>query len=340
MTGKDHLYVGQIFIDREAFKMHMSLYAIANKFRFLIKRSEPGKMLLECSGQGCGWRVYAAKIGGCPRFEIRTLEKSHSCTVNERWGFRNHATSTIVGDMMRNRYGTGGGSGPSPGDLRDITRVDHSILISYWKAWKAREAAIDQGAGNAENAYVTLPSYLEALALENPGSIVGLETAPGPNGAHRFKYLFLAFGASILGYPYMRKVVIIDGTHLKGKYAGCLLTASAQDGNFQIFPIAFGIVDSENDQAWTWFFNKLKGIVADSEDLVFVSDRHNSIYSRIRRVSGLVNISFLLLSNKFLNGYQNKYMLRLYFTATFTNGSWRAACIIVNNDLISSNFPT
>lgn len=78
MTGKDHLYVGQIFMDREAFKMHMSLYAIANKFRFLIKRSEPGKMLLECGGEGCGWRVYAAKIGGCPRFEIHTLEKAHS----------------------------------------------------------------------------------------------------------------------------------------------------------------------------------------------------------------------------------------------------------------------
>lgn len=62
----------------------------------------------------------------------------------------------------------------------------------------------------------------------------------------------------------MRKVVIIDGTHLKGKYSGCLLTASAQDGNSQIFPIAFGIVDSENDEAWTWFFTKLQGGIPDS----------------------------------------------------------------------------
>lgn len=72
----------------------------------------------------------------------------------------------------------------------------------------------------------------------------------------------------------MRKVVIIDGTHLKGKYSGRLLTASAQDGNFQIFPIGFGIVDSENDQSWTWFFSKLQTVVPDSYDLVLVSDRH------------------------------------------------------------------
>lgn len=91
----------------------------------------------------------------------------------------------------------------------------------------------------------------------------------------------------------MRKIIIIDGTHLKGKYAGCLLTSSAQDENFQIFPLAFGIVDSENDHAWTWFFNKLQGIVANSEDLVFVSDRYNSIYSGIRRVSEMVNQYFI-----------------------------------------------
>ncbi|CAA7026202.1 unnamed protein product [Microthlaspi erraticum] len=48
----------------------------------------------------------------------------------------------------------------------------------------------------------------------------------------------------------MRKVVIVDGAHLKGRYGGCILTASAQDENFQIFPIAFAILDSENDNAW------------------------------------------------------------------------------------------
>lgn len=36
MTSKDHLFVGQIFADRDAFDLHMTLYVIANKFRFLI----------------------------------------------------------------------------------------------------------------------------------------------------------------------------------------------------------------------------------------------------------------------------------------------------------------
>ena len=39
----------------------------------------------------------------------------------------------------------------------------------------------------------------------------------------------------------------VDGAFLKCKFGGILLTASSQDGNNQIFPLAFAIVDSKND---------------------------------------------------------------------------------------------
>ena len=269
----------------------MSLHALANKYRYFVRNAEPDKVVLECSGVNCQWRVYATKIKGCPRFEIKTLDSNHCCTVSERGEFRRHATSSIVGGMMRSKY-VGTGSGPRLGALREMMRTDHSVPISYWTAWKSWEIAIENGRGNAEAAYSTLPSYLQQLAVANPGTLVALETSNGPGSVQCFKYLFLSFGASQKGFDFMRKVVIIDGTHLKGKFAGCLLTASAQDGNYQIFPIAFGIVDSENDQSWTWFFNKLLVVVPDSAKLVFVSDRHTAIYSGIRRVSTYFNLFF------------------------------------------------
>ncbi|CAN7071087.1 unnamed protein product, partial [Brassica oleracea var. botrytis] len=73
----------------------------------------------------------------------------------------------------------------------------------------------------------------------------------------RFLYLFLAFGASIDGFKKLCRVLVIDGTHLGGKYKGVLLTASGQDANFQIFPLAYAIVDSEDTEAWTWFLQKV-----------------------------------------------------------------------------------
>lgn len=96
--------------------------------------------------------------------------------------------------------------------------------------------------------------------------------------------MFVAFGASIEGYSFMRKVIVVDRTHLKDKYAGCLLTASAQDGNYQILPLAFAIVDSENDSSWEWFFQQLSVFVGRDEEVVFVSDRHTSISKGISKV--------------------------------------------------------
>ena len=33
--------------------------------------------------------------------------------------------------------------------------------------------------------------------------------------------MFLAFGASIEGFLYLRRVIVVDGTHLNGKYKEC-----------------------------------------------------------------------------------------------------------------------
>ena len=44
------------------------------------------------------------------------------------------------------------------------------------------------------------------------------------------------------------------------------------------------MVDSENDDAWEWFFPKLQTFVYDVPGLVFISDRHASIYSGLRNV--------------------------------------------------------
>lgn len=95
-----------------------------------------------------------------------------------------------------------------------------------------------------------MPAYLEKLVVANPGTITEIHTEYTEGVGHKFKYMFLALAACIEGFEFMRKVVIVDGTHLKGKYAGCLLTASAQDGNYQVFPRAVAVVDGEKEKSW------------------------------------------------------------------------------------------
>ncbi|XP_056860182.1 uncharacterized protein LOC108845025 [Raphanus sativus] len=80
-------------------------------------------------------------------------------------------------------------------------------------------------------------------------------------------------------YLEKRRVIVVDGTHLSGKYGGVMLVAAAQDGNFQIFPLAFGIVDAEDGPSWEWFFTKLASCISHDSPLVIVSDRHEAIKS-------------------------------------------------------------
>lgn len=288
------LYVGQNFATRDEFKQHMALYAIKNKFVYRCAKSSPSVMVLECCGRSCVWRVYAVLVKGSCMYEVRKVRGGHSCSVDERAGYQKQATSSVIGEMLRQQF-SGTGIGPRPREIRQVTRGDHAVNISYWKAWHSREAAVDFAKGSCGASYRNLPSYLQRLIEAKPGTIAHLETKNIEGEGHRFKYLFLALGACVKGFEYMRKVVVLDGTHLRGKYAGCLLTASAHDGNYQIYPLAFAIVDSENDRSWQWFFEKLSSFVPDENEVVFVSDRHASIYQGLSKVKRSVVLYWLIL---------------------------------------------
>ena len=102
--------------------------------------------------------------------------------------------------------------------------------------------------------------------------------------ASKFKYLFIAFGACIEGFAVMKKVIAVNVTWLKNGYGGVLVFAKAQDPNGHIYPLAFAVLDGENHASWTWFFEMLKSIIPDSSELVFMTDRNQSLILAIRKV--------------------------------------------------------
>ncbi|KAA0056715.1 MuDRA-like transposase [Cucumis melo var. makuwa] len=71
----------------------------------------------------------------------------------------------------------------------------------------------------------------------------------------------------------IRPVIVMDGTFLKNKYCGQLIVSVCLDGNNQIYPLAFGVVDRETDDSIQWFLEKLKGAIGEVSNLGFVTDR-------------------------------------------------------------------
>ena len=114
----------------------------------------------------------------------------------------------------------------------------------------------------------------------NPGT----KTCVKLDDASKFKYLFIALGACIEGFAFMRKVIAMDATWLKNRYGGVLVFAKAQDPNGHSYPLAFAVQDGENLASWTWFFEMLKSVIPDSSELVFMSDKNQSLIYAITNV--------------------------------------------------------
>ncbi|KAG7584960.1 Zinc finger PMZ-type [Arabidopsis thaliana x Arabidopsis arenosa] len=218
----------------------------------------------------------------------RELRDTLRVFAMKRSKFGKNASARILAQLMKAKFANGK-KGPRACELPEMILAELNVTISYMKAWNAKEMAVCEARGSEIGSYKYLNTYLHLLRTSNPGTITDVLTSVDKNGEKLFKYMFFALGASIAGIKYLRKVVVIDGTQLKGRYKGCLVAASGQDGNMQIYPLAFGVVDNENEASWAWFFKKLKEIVPDEEELVFVSDRHAAIISGLKSVYPLAH---------------------------------------------------
>ena len=55
-----------------------------------------------------------------------------------------------------------------------------------------------------------------------------------------------------------RKVIGLDGCFLKGVCRGQILAAVAKDGNGQMYPVAWAVVQVEYKDTWGWFLRVLR----------------------------------------------------------------------------------
>jgi hypothetical protein len=56
-------------------------------------------------------------------------------------------------------------------------------------------------------------------------------------------------------------VLSIDGIFLMEKYEGTMLIAIGIDADHQLVPLAFAIVEKENNGSWGWFLHLVQRVV-------------------------------------------------------------------------------
>lgn len=66
---------------------------------------------------------------------------------------------------------------------------------------------------------------------------------------NQFQYVVWTFGQYIRGIKNFRPVITSDGTHLYGKQKGAILVTIVVDAKWKLFPLAFAIVEGENNDS-------------------------------------------------------------------------------------------
>ncbi|CAL9248039.1 unnamed protein product [Arabidopsis halleri] len=277
------IFKGRVYASKQDCQISLAIHAIKEQFYFKQTRTKRHSFVLTCADERCQWRIMAHEMKTCGYYQIRKADLEHTCNIETRGQYMKKATSRVIASVYKAKYSKIT-QGPVPMDLQEMVLEHLRVTASYSTCWRAREKALEEVFGTDDDSYKVLEDYLYVLKLANPGTVTEIKTEAEENGCQRFLYMFLAFGASIEGFRHLRRVIVVDGTHLTGKYKGVLLTAGGQDANFQVFPLAFAVVNSENDESWTWFFEKLERIIADNSTMTIISDRNQSIYVAKKKV--------------------------------------------------------
>ncbi|XP_018480029.2 uncharacterized protein LOC108851107 [Raphanus sativus] len=277
------LVLGQEFRSKEEAQIHIQTASHQNCFEYEIIKTDRERYVIKCRGRkdGCKWFVRVAKLQNSDRWTVISYIKQHTCSVvtTRTLPNRRRGSPGIIAAMLAQDY-PGSFDTHVPTTLIDLVHRRVGVTVSYPTAWRGRRQAANEVRGSPEESFSLLHSYMYMLEKQNPDTVTRVVV----DEANKFKYLFFALEASIEGFSAMRKVLIVDATHLKNVYGGNLLVATAQDPDHHTYPIAFGVADGEKNDSWMWFMEQLKSVISDIPGLVFLSDRNKSLINAVAAV--------------------------------------------------------
>ncbi|KAK2646213.1 hypothetical protein Ddye_021408 [Dipteronia dyeriana] len=261
------IYKGQFFPTKKDLKRLDGYFAMRHNFEWKVKRSNKTTLHLVFLMDNCTWKLRAVRRDEDTYLQVRSFINEHTCPLEEIHRRHRQTSVVIIGEVVAPRLQQQDGRLMRPKDIIVDMKTMYGIQIMYSKAHEALDYALSLTYGTHEESFQLLPSFGYVLEQQNPGTITDLQCDENVRGFQRC----------------MHQVIAVDGTYLKGRFGGTMFVAIAQDGNEQVYPIAFGYSDSKNNLSWEWFFDCLKGVLGHIDDLVFISDRHASIEAGISK---------------------------------------------------------
>ncbi|RYR34116.1 hypothetical protein Ahy_A10g048838 isoform B [Arachis hypogaea] len=291
-TGLTEFQVGQQFQDKDEALLSVKTYSIRRGVQYKVVESDHRRYVGKCSefGNGCTWLIRLSLRKRKGIWEVKRYNGPHTCLAtsisSDHRSLDYHVISAFIMPMVR------ADASVSIKVLLNATAAHFGFRPTYRRVWMAKQKSIALIYGDWDESYNDLPRWVLGVQMTMPGSVVVLKTSPVRVGGQvdesqaYFHRLFWTFPPCIEAFRHCKPLVSIDGTHLYGKYGGTLLIAIAQDGNSNILPVAFALVEGENAESWTFFLSHLRQHVTPQPGLLVISDRHNGIKAALEAPDG------------------------------------------------------
>ncbi|XP_052109693.1 uncharacterized protein LOC107466947 [Arachis duranensis] len=291
-TGLTEFQVGQQFQDKDEALLSVKTYSIRRGVQYKVVESDHRRYVGKCSefGNGCTWLIRLSLRKRKGIWEVKRYNGPHTCLAtsisSDHRSLDYHVISVFIMPMVR------ADASVSIKVLLNATAAHFGFRPTYRRVWMAKQKSIALIYGDWDESYNDLPRWVLGVQLTMPGSVAVLKTSPVRVGGQvdesqaYFHRLFWTFPPCIEAFRHCKPLVSIDGTHLYGKYGGTLLIAIAQDGNSNILPVAFALVEGENAESWSFFLSHLRQHVTPQPGLLVISDRHNGIKAALEAPDG------------------------------------------------------
>jgi hypothetical protein len=241
---------GTEFLDLEALILALDDCAVKLKFAYRTERRDSSRAIWVCAEEGCHWRCRSSKVHDL--WVLVIDESEHHCAGSGQSKFSSSAKKDwLDGVVTRHLRVT---KKTTPQEILDLLRVNYAEEISYKRAQEARLRLLDGDIGKQRHSLQLCPAY--KLLLERISLGVHFELQRDIH--QRFQRVFCCPLESRASYTLCRRLIVADGTFLRARFVMTLLLAVGIDANGETLILAWAVVESENKDSWSWFFQHLR----------------------------------------------------------------------------------
>ena len=170
--------------------------------------------------------------------------------------------------------------------MAETIKKELEVEVPRIKILRVRKIALESVAEALKEHYSRLRDFANEILKSNKNNTVQIRTTRlNETDSNKFKRIYVCYHALKEGWKAgCRPIIGFDGCFLKTVCGGQLLSAVGRDGNNQMFPIAYAVVESENTESWKWFTEQLSEDLelGNGEGYTVISDQQKGLDNALK----------------------------------------------------------